>query len=86
MREHFVLREAFHGYPLIEVRIMARGYRLSMVPFVLASVSVYRQGRHIDGRVVGVSLAPGCFFGLFEQTKLKTQKTGLHADLHFTYD
>ena len=57
MREHFVIREAFHGYPLIEVLIMERGYRLSMVPFVLSSVAVYSQGSRIVGRVLGASRA-----------------------------
>ena len=47
MRELFGPREAFHVYPLIEFLIMTEGYRLLMVPFVLALV--YHQGRRIFG-------------------------------------
>ena len=84
MREHFGLREAFHGYPLIEVFIMEIGYGLLIMPFVLASL--FRRGRRILGRVLGAFRASGCFFGGFEQTEFKTQKIGLYADLHFTFD
>ena len=35
MTYHFGLREKFHGYPLIDVLIKARRYRLSMLIFVL---------------------------------------------------
>ena len=50
MSGHFGLREAFHRYPSIEVLIEARGYKLSMVPFVLDPLSVvHRPGRRIYG-------------------------------------
>ena len=87
MREHFVLREAFHGYPLIEVLIKARGYRLSMVYFALASVSVlYFLGWNIVRWVHRAYRASGFLFVCYEQKKIKTNKIGLHAELHFTYD
>ena len=40
--DFFVLRGSFHGYPLKEVIIKARGYRMFMVPFFL--VLAYCQG------------------------------------------
>ena len=84
MSEPFGLREAFHVYPLIKFLIMAIGYWLLMVPFVLALVS--RRGRRIVVRVLGASQASGCLFVCFEQTNIKTQKKGLHTNLLLTYD
>ena len=54
-----------------------------MVTFVLALVLVYRRGQRIVG---GRFQASDCFFGFFDQTKLKNQKRVLHADLRFSYD
>ena len=75
MSGHFGLREAFHRYPSIEVLIEARGYKLSMVPFVLDPLSVvHRPGRRIYGIFLRASRASSCFFVFFEQIKLKTKK------------
>ena len=66
IRENFGLREAFGGYPLIEVLIKAIRCRLSKVPLFLSST--YRQGRHINCLVT---------FRVFDQTKLKNKQTEL---------
>ena len=55
-----------------------------MVQFFLELVS-YR-GRRIVGQDLGASRASGRFFRNFEEKITKTQKTGLHADLYFTFD
>ena len=44
---------------------------------------VHHWGRLIVALVLKASRASGFFFVFFEQTKLKTRKTGLHEDLHF---
>ena len=82
MREHFGLREEFHGYPLIEVLTMEGGYMFPMVPFVHALV--YCRGRRIVEQVLGAYLASVCLFVCFEQANIKTQKTGLHTKLILT--
>ena len=40
----------------------------------------------ISRQVIGASQSSGFLFVCFEQTKLKTQKTGLHADLFLNYN
>ena len=55
-----------------------------MVTLVLLLVSVYCWGRRIASRFFGASRASGFFLGVFLQTKLKTQKPGLHTDLELS--
>ena len=60
MRENFGLREEFNFHPLIEVIIKARGYRLLILPFFLASAVIpsgaaYHRGRRFD-RLVDFSI------------------------------
>ena len=74
VREYFGPKEAFRGYPLIEVIILAIGYRLLVIPFVLSSVSVCCQGQRIVWQVLGASRASGWSFGLFSKKTKKTQK------------
>ena len=52
MREHFVLREVFHSYTLLEVLIKTIRHKFSVVPFIFVSVSVYYWVRCIVGGVV----------------------------------
>ena len=84
--EELWTEKVFHVFPLIEVLIMARGYSLSMVPFVLALV--YRRGG--GGAYFWAGswsvLCIWLLFSFFLQTKLKSPKTGLHADLYFNID
>ena len=82
MREHFGLREAFHGYPLIEFLIMEREYRLSIVTFFIDLVS--RQGRHILMQVIGASQASGCFFiFLANKTQNLKNRTACRPTFYF---
>ena len=71
MKEHFGLREAFHGYPLIQFLIKARIYRLSMMPLTLC------QCRCIFGGVVSSGAAfraSGNFWGFQSKQNSKPKK------------
>ena len=82
MREHFGLREELHGYPLIEVIIVTRRYRLSKMPFVLVSVSFWGGSYFRAGSrsVVNIWL-PFC---VFLENKSQNTKKVLHTNLLLT--